>query len=203
VGRRPARDGRSSHGLKGHVAFGGNSSSGCADRMLAMLTTNQKGTLAEAKLAALALEFGVGVSRPLDDERYDLILDLRPRLLRVQCKWAGRAAGDVISARLYTSRRGRDGLMNRRYNVGEFDYFGLYCPGNERCYLLPADEFVAFRQVHLRLNPSRNNQALGIRWARDYEFGATLQRLRGPIAQLGERSDGIRKVVGSIPTGST
>lgn len=167
-----------------------------------MLTTNQKGTLAEAKIAARALELGFGVSRPLDDERYDLILDLRPELVRVQCKWAGRA-GDVISARLYTTRRGPEGLRNRRYQLGEFDSFGLYCPDVEQCYLLPARDFVAFRQIHLRLHPSRNNQVLGIRWARDFEFGATLQRLPGPIAQLGERSDGIRKVVGSIPTGST
>lgn len=167
-----------------------------------MLTTNQKGTLAEAKIAARALELGFGVSRPLDDERYDLILDLRPALMRVQCKWVCRA-GEVIVARLYTSRRGPDGLINRRYSAGEFDAFGLYCHDNDECYLLPADEFVAFRQIHLRLSPTRNNQALGIQWARDYELGATLSRLPGPIAQLGERSDGIRKVVGSIPTGST
>jgi hypothetical protein len=170
--------------------------------MLSMLTTNQKGTLAEAKFAACALELGLGVARPFDDERYDLTLDLRPRLLRVQCKWS-RKVGDVIAGRLYTSRRGPDGLLNRRYAAGEFDSFGLYCADNDKCYLLPADDFVAFRQVHLRLTPCRNNQILGIRWARDYEFGATLAKLHGPIAQLGERSDGIRKVVGSIPTGST
>jgi hypothetical protein len=170
--------------------------------MLSVLTTNQKGTIAEAKFAARAVELGLGVARPLDDERYDLILDLRPRLLRVQCKWS-RRIGDGVAARLYTSRRGPEGLRNRRYNLGEFDSFGLYCPDNDQCYLLPADEFVAFRQVHLRLEPSRNNQALGIRWARDYEFGATLQRLPGPIAQLGERLAGSQKVVGSIPTGST
>ena len=71
-----------------------------------MLTTNQKGALAEVKIAAAAIELGLGVARPLDDERYDLILDLRPTLLRVQCKWA-RRIGDVVSARLYTSRRVR------------------------------------------------------------------------------------------------
>ena len=167
-----------------------------------MLTTNQKGTLAEAKIVAAAIERGLGVSRPLDDERYDLILDLRPALLRVQCKWS-RRIGDVVAARLYTSRRGPGGLMNTRYNLGEFDYFALYCPDNDACYLLDAEEFVAFRQVHLRLAPSRNNQALGIRWARDYEFGATLQRFPGPIAQLGEHLAGSQKVVGSSPTGST
>jgi hypothetical protein len=170
--------------------------------MLSVLTTNQRGTLAEAKIAACAVEHGLGVLRPLDDERYDLVLDLRPALLRVQCKWS-RRIGDVVYARLYTSRRGPEGLRNRRYIRGEFDAFGLYCPDNERCYLLPADEVVAFRQIHLRLLPSRNNQTLGIRWARHYEFGATLSRLQGPIAQLGERLAGSQKVVGSSPTGST
>ena len=166
-----------------------------------VLTTNQKGTLAEAKVAAAAIELGLGVARPLDDERYDLIIDFRPTLVRVQCKWSQRSGG-VVSARLYTSRRGRDGLINRRYQSGEFDAFALYCPDTDRCYLLPADDFVAHRQVHLRLAPSLNNQAAGIRWARDYEFGATLSPLPGPIAQLGERLAGSQKVAGSSPAGS-
>jgi PD-(D/E)XK endonuclease len=167
-----------------------------------MLTTNQKGTLAEAKITALAVEYGLGVSRPLDDERYDLILDLRPALVRVQCKWA-RRIGDVVCARLYTSRRGPEGSRSRRYSPGEFDAFGLYCPDNERCYLLPADDCIANRQLHLRLGPPRNNQESRIRWARDHEFGATLSRLSGPIAQLGERLAGSQKVAGSSPAGST
>ena len=166
-----------------------------------MLTTNQKGVLAEAKIVARAVELGLGVSRPLDDERYDLILDLRPALLRVQCKWAAQI-GAVVSGRLYTSRRGPHGLINRRYSVGEFDAFALYCREVDCCYLLPADEFVTRRQVHLRLGPSRNNQSVGVRWAHEYEFGATLSRLSGPIAQLGERLAGSQKVAGSSPAGS-
>ncbi len=166
-----------------------------------MLTTNQKGTLAEAKVAAVAIEHGVGVSIPLDDERYDLILDLRPALLRVQCKWAIRV-NDVVNVRLYTSRRAKEGMVNRRYRAGEVDAFAAYCPDTDDCYLLPADEFVAFRQAHLRLAPARNNQLLGIRWARHYVFGATLSRLNGPIAQLGERLAGSQKVAGSSPAGS-
>ncbi len=55
-----------------------------------------------------ALTHGVGVSRPLGDERHDLILDLRPELLRVQCKWAARV-GDVVVVRTRRGRRGRAG----------------------------------------------------------------------------------------------
>jgi hypothetical protein len=167
-----------------------------------VLTTNQKGALAEAKILSAAIEHGAGVARPFDDERYDLILDLRPRLVRVQCKWAGRV-GDVLSVRLYTSRRGPQGLINRRYSLGEFDAFGVYSPDTDRCYLLPAVQFVSRRQVYLRLSPTQNNQAIGIRWAQDFEFGATIERLKGPIAQLGEHLHGMQKAAGSSPAGST
>jgi hypothetical protein len=166
-----------------------------------MLTTNQRGALAEAKIVSAAIEFGLGVARPFDDERYDLILDLRPRLVRVQCKWA-RRVGDVLSVRLYTSRRGRVGMISRRYEPGESDWFGVYSPDTETCYLLPAETFVAQRQVYLRLSQAHNNQQQGIRWASYYEFAATLSRLPGPIAQLGERLAGSQKVAGSSPAGS-
>jgi PD-(D/E)XK nuclease superfamily protein len=46
-----------------------------------VLTTDQKGAAAEAAIAFAAIELGIGVSRPLGDERYDLIFDLRPRLV--------------------------------------------------------------------------------------------------------------------------
>ena len=46
-----------------------------------MLTTNQKGAVAEAAITHAALELGVGVSKPHGDESYDLIFDLRPQLV--------------------------------------------------------------------------------------------------------------------------
>ncbi len=167
-----------------------------------MLTTNQKGAIAEAKIIAAAIEAHIGVARPVFDERYDLIFDSGSLLLRIQCKWA-RRVGDVIVGRLYTSRRGRNGLINRRYEVGDFEAFALYCPDTDACYLLPADEFVARRQVSLRVSRSRNNQWSGVNWAQDFAFEATLERLLGPIAQLGERVHGMHEAAGSSPAGST
>jgi hypothetical protein len=52
-----------------------------------MLTTDQKGAIAEQAIALAAMELGIGVFRPLAPERYDLIFDLDGRLLRIQCKW--------------------------------------------------------------------------------------------------------------------
>jgi hypothetical protein len=38
-----------------------------------VLTSDQKGAVAEAAVAHAAIELGIGVSRPFGDERYDLI----------------------------------------------------------------------------------------------------------------------------------
>jgi hypothetical protein len=154
-----------------------------------MLTTNQKGTLAEAKVVACAVEHRVGVSRPIDDERYDLILDLRPRLVRVQCKWGVRR-GDVITITCRTNRRGPDGFVTSVYSEDEIDAVAAYCRDLDEYYFPPAELAVARTGVYLRLSPCRNNQAAGVHWARDFELGATLERLKGPIAQLGERRAG-------------
>jgi PD-(D/E)XK endonuclease len=166
-----------------------------------MLTTNQKGAIAESAVAKEATKLGIVVARPLSDARYDLILDLAHTLLRVQCKWAARR-GDVIVVMCRTNRRGTGGFIWRKYEFGEIDSIAADCPDTDTCYLLPLELSVDRSFVQLRLSPCRKNQRAGINWARDFEFGATIPRLHGPIAQLGERLDGIQKVAGSSPAGS-
>lgn len=168
---------------------------------MSVLTTDQKGATAEVAVALEATRLGLGVFVPLGDERYDLILDLRPRLLRVQCKWAVRR-GEVVQVRMRRCRRGPEGFIHRTYEPGEIDAVAAYCDELRTCYLLPTEMSIRRNLVQLRLSPSRNSQERLINWARDYEFEATLPRLRGPIAQLGERLSGTQKVAGSSPAGS-
>jgi hypothetical protein len=170
--------------------------------LLSVLTTDQKGIVAEMKIAAVTLAAGVGVAKPMGPERYDLIFDLGPTLIRVQCKWAVRL-GDVVVIRSRRVRRGPEGLIRRKYLPGEIDAIVGYCAETEGCYYLPTELSVERAAVQLRLAPTKNSQALGIKWARDFELGATLAKLQGPIAQLGERRDGIAKAAGSSPAGST
>jgi hypothetical protein len=166
-----------------------------------MLTTDQKGAITELKIAAAAADLGVGVWGPYTVERYDLIFDLRARLVRVQCKWAGRH-DNVISVPCSRNRRTRHGLLRQYYSMDEIDAYAAYCPGLDKCYFLPIEEFANRIAIHLRLAPTRNNQTAGINWARDYEFAAKLG-VPGAIAQLGERRAGSAKVAGSSPAGST
>src|SRR3954454_20826293 len=160
-----------------------------------MLSTNQKGAIVETAFTAAAVKLGLQVYLPaVEGGRYDLILDIHGRLLRVQCKW-GTLLENVVSARLLSCRRAREGLRYRGYTADEIDAVGIYCQAIDKCFLIPPALFEGKRQVCLRLAPSRNNQRQSINWATEYELGA--------IAQLGERSAGSRKVVGSSPTSST
>ena len=60
-----------------------------------MLTTNQKGAIAETAIAHAAIELGIQVLKPWVEDRYDLVFDLPDRFVRVQCKTAVRR-GDVL-----------------------------------------------------------------------------------------------------------
>ncbi len=145
-----------------------------------MLTTDQKGAAAELAIAHMAAELGVGVFKPLTDgERYDLIFNLHPRLIRVQCKWAPRD-GQTVIVRCYSNRRAKEGLRRRKYAASEVDAIVAYCQEIDQCFFVSAERFDGHAQLALRLAPSRNNQGIGVNWASDFELGARLTELLGP-----------------------
>jgi PD-(D/E)XK endonuclease len=143
------------------------------------VTTNQKGAIAETAIIHAAVKLGIGVFKPIMDERYDLVFDLRHQLVRVQCKWAMRQ-GEIVVVPCYSNRRGPAGMIRRSYTNGEIDAFAAYCDELKTCYFIPIDRFPRRSAVSLRLSPARNNQRTGINWAEDFEFEATLGRLLGP-----------------------
>jgi prevent-host-death family protein len=157
---------------------------------------NQKGAIAEAKIAAAAVELGVPVLKPMSEHgRYDLVFDLGNRLVRVQCKWA-TCKGDVVLVHLGGSYLSPQGYVRSTYAPDEVDAIAAYCAELEECYFLPIELVAGQYQVHLRLVPPQNSQRAALTWAADHQ-------LSGAIAQLGERCHGMAEVVGSSPTGST
>ncbi len=97
------------------------------------------------------------------------MIDLEPELLRVQCKLARRVKG-VLLVCLETNRYTAAGYVSTSYSAAEIDAVATYSPELRRCFLLPIGEVAGRRGVHLRLKPTGNNQARGIKWARDYDF---------------------------------
>jgi hypothetical protein len=144
-----------------------------------VLTPSQKGSIAEAAIVVAAVKLGIGVSKPVNEGlRYDLIFDLGC-LKRVQCKWA-TLANEVIYIRSYSCRRTRDGLLRRVYVDGEIDAIAAYCAEIDRCYFIPFERLSTHAAIQLRLGPTKNNQHVGVNWASEYEFTATLGAVQGP-----------------------
>ncbi len=163
-----------------------------------VLTTNQKGAIAETAIAAAATKLGVSVLRPIAEHgRYDLAFEVGSRLLRVQCKWARLSEdGSTMRVHLQSQRRSGNGYVRRSYLAGEIDLMAAYCGELDRCYLLPRELVVERRELHLRVSPPRNGQRACINLASDFEFP-------GAIAQLGEHLHGMQGVAGSSPASST
>jgi hypothetical protein len=140
------------------------------------LTPSQKGAAAEAAIAAAAIRIKLVVLRPLcDGGRYDLVIDTGEKLLRVQCKWASLRTG-VLIAPCRTSRHTPRGYVRTTYAPHEIDALGAYAPATGTCYLIPVEEVEGRAMISLRVAPTRNRQALKVRWARDYELERSLRR---------------------------
>lgn len=158
---------------------------------------NHKGNVAELAIAKEASSLGLSVFAPLTEhERYDLILGMGGRLLRVQCKWASRK-GDVVYVRLKSARYSPTrGYVVTTYGRHEIDAVAAYCRDLDRCYLLPIDLVAGCGVITLRLEPARNGQRAALNWASEYEFS-------GAVAQLEERVTGSDEATGSSPVSST
>jgi prevent-host-death family protein len=163
---------------------------------VALETNNRKGAVAEAKIAAAAVELGIPVLRPITEHgRYDLVFDLGSRLLRVQCKWANLDDG-VVRVQLAGSYLTPHGYVRSSYTADEIDAIVAYCGELDECYFLPVDLIAGQHMIHLRLAAPRNAQRAGLNWATKYE-------LRGAVAQWEERCRGTAEVTGSSPVSST
>lgn len=103
----------------------------------------------------VSIPFGV-------NHRYDLIVDTGERLLRAQCKTARLEDGKLI----FNATSGNGRLARRKY-TNEIEIFLVYSPDLDTVYWLPIEE-VSATSPHLRVDPPRNNQLKGVRWAHNY-----------------------------------
>ena len=163
-----------------------------------MLSTNQKGGIAETAITAAAYALDIPVLRPVVEHcRYDLAFEIGERILRVQCKWGSLDAdGAVIKVALQTSYLTPSGYVRTPYTPEEIDLVAVYCGELHRCYLLPSSLACRRTSVFLRLTPPKNGQRACINLASDYEFD-------GAVAQLVEHRHGMPRARGSSPLSST
>jgi hypothetical protein len=129
------------------------------------------GEYAVTKVLLRAIEKGVGVSRPVIECRYDLIVD-DGKLHRVQVKYAGdrkalKHASGVVSVGLSKWRvDGRGPILG--YSTEEIHAVLVYVRKLDQV-LWVGPEIVAGRTaLYIRVEPTRNGQKKGCLMAADY-----------------------------------
>jgi len=128
------------------------------------------GHRSEAAILAQLVRRGYRILLPFGvNQRYDLVLDCDGQFLKVQCK-TGRLRDGAVRFSAQSVQSNTGGTRVKHY-LGEVDLFAVYCPDNDRVYVIPADE-VPSTGMYLRVEPPRNKQRKHVRWAEDYVLPA-------------------------------
>jgi PD-(D/E)XK endonuclease len=134
-----------------------------------------RGNAAEARILAEFVARGLDVLTPFGSGHpYDLAVDLgASRFLRIQCKTAWLVGESCLAFHCRSTDHGR----GRRPYDHLADLFGVHFPPHDGVYLVPVAE-VPGHLGRLRLEPAKNNQRRGVRFADDFEIDRwTLERL--------------------------
>lgn len=131
-----------------------------------MNITGIKGSTATSKIIYESILRGYNVSIPFESSaRYDLIVDRRGTLLRVQCKHS-RSDENVLIVKCCS---GTGILKNRMketpYTEQDIDYLVSYDSRTSLCYYLPISLISGKKKIQLRFTKPKNNQSVGIIYA--------------------------------------
>jgi hypothetical protein len=133
------------------------------------MNTKRIGEISEAHILTALFEKGYAVLLPFgDNQRYDLVVEIEGRFLRVQVK-TGKYINGTVCFRTVSSSVHRTGGKVRSY-VDDVDYFGVYCPQIQQSYLVPIDDVRGnTRTVNMRVEPARKNDPF-IVYAEQYKI---------------------------------
>lgn len=138
--------------------------------------TKRIGNIGEQAIITELLQYpDIIVSKPItDNEPYDIIIDYKGVLYRVQIKTTEFVKDNTM--RFCTSITNPFKRTNKKYTDQDIDMFMLYCLENKYCGLLLISEYIT-KDTVLRINPTISGQVKGIKYAEDYELHKRLSEL--------------------------
>ena len=139
---------------------------------MSMQEKMKKGLLTELRCELDFTNLGYVVSKPITaDSRYDYIVDINGRLLKIQVKTSSLSDdGGYMKFASSTSHTNTKGTVNKSYTADEIDYFATMYNGE--CYIVPIER-CGCREQRLRLLPTKNGQTVGITFAKDFKLKDT------------------------------
>ncbi len=135
-----------------------------------MRDTSHIGEVSRWQIIAVLTRRRKRLLMPIGDHlRYDFVIDDEGTFPRVQCKTGRLVNGTVRFATCSIDSRSQKGRCVRRSYRDEIELFGIYCPDNNKCYLVPVGK-LGINEGCLRIDPPQNGQRTRIHWAEDYEI---------------------------------
>lgn len=139
------------------------------------MNTIQKGVVTELQCQLDFTKLGYIVSQPITPCRYDFLVDLGNKIIKVQCKSCHSIDNDntAVQFECRSTRNVKQGdySNHRKYLETEIDYF--YTTYNGQGYLIPVQECSTSKI--LRFASASNNK--NISWATNYEIQKVLMEV--------------------------
>src|SRR6266478_2959457 len=148
--------------------------------------TSQRGLEGQTAVLNRLVQLGYEVLLPWgDDHGYDLayytqteerqygfFVHKEIQVVRVQCKvaWLSKDGICLLFHNSTASFGDTGGEKKRSGYRGRADWFGAYSPDTGKVYMVSVWEAPDASHMVLRLSPTKNNQSIGVKWAKDYEI---------------------------------
>ena len=134
------------------------------------MDTIQKGVITELQCQIDFTKLGYVVSQPISPCRYDFVIDVDGKFIRVQCKSCHpideECSGVKFECRSTRNVKQGDYSNHRKYLDTEIDYF--YTCWNGIGYLIPVSQCSTNKT--LRFTKPKNGNVSNISYAKDYEI---------------------------------
>ena len=135
----------------------------------------KKGLLTELQCELDFTNLGYVVSKPITaDSRYDYIVDINGRLLKIQCKTGAAYDAEETAFSFLCCSTNWNTKSLHSYNKDEIDYY--YIVFKDKSYLFPV-ELGNKKTKILRLSTKNKGNQCTITWAKDYEFNKVMEEL--------------------------
>jgi len=122
------------------------------------LTTQFKGTITELEVASYLLSLNYIVSQPLvQDSKYDLIVDVNNKLIRLQVKTARQHPKNQGKSIVFNCRSTTNNVREckqRYYSTEDVDFFATFWDG--KVFLIPVNECSSEKTIWLE-KPRNSN----------------------------------------------
>lgn len=138
------------------------------------MDTITKGLLTEIQCQKDFTKLGFIVSQPIKPCRYDFVIDLGTRFIKIQCKSSHPTSEDenAIQFSCQSTHNPKSGInIHKNYNKEDVDYF--YTCYNNQGYLIPIEECSKTKVLRF----SAKVPLKTMNWAKDYEIEKIIQEV--------------------------